>query len=324
MIVEPDLPDHPKTHKLARLLSIEADRVPSILVRLWGHCQNRRSEQLAGNKLEASIDVAVICRWPGESLPFLDALISSGWIDQIDGNFTVRGWRERNSMWLSRIEGGKKRSENAVRNSAGQLAGKTRRARTKLDGAQQLPSSQLAGLSAGGEERRGEENIPPNVPQGGQSGAHPSESSILETAKTLLCSIFGKKNRVLHPSADQALVHWLRVGILPLAPDDERALVAYYAARPKAGDDPHHRRQKAETLAEHLSSELDLAHQWAATAKPSIFDAKKTGAPLGDPPGCWEWLSSAYPEAPRPARWSLLPESIRSEFTLSQKNAAHP
>lgn len=309
MIVEPDLPDHRKTLKLARKLALSTEQAVVVLLRLWGHCQTRKDDLLGTD----ADDVAACARWTGPAKKLLAALREVGWIDSTDRGFVAHGWRERNHSWLSRIEGGKKRIQDSRRNEKGQLS-------TSKQAASYPSSSQLAGANAGGEERRGEEIIPPT-----SALPRPSEVERSEKVDLIPDLIFAKKRIApllkLDPArpwsydAETALVR-----IVPI-PEDELRAVEWLHSIP--ADDPD--RPKLRT------SPASLCAEWQGEVAKARLHAARLGVNLDRPasdstekkegaPADWaEWLAEAgYP----PVAWEQVDDSVRREFRAWQKEGA--
>ncbi len=104
MIVDPDMPDHWKTRMLADLLNDEL--APVYLLRLWGHCQNRKKSIF--DKLPPAA-VKAICRYQGDPNDLESALTECGFVHRDDdGTLEVVGWAEHNANLWSAWENGKK------------------------------------------------------------------------------------------------------------------------------------------------------------------------------------------------------------------------
>lgn len=305
MIVDPDFPDHWKTQLLTQLVGVQA---PLGLLRLWAHCQNRRTDSftLTPDMLQA------ITRLPGKAKAIEKALIESRWISRDGENVLVLGWRERNATWLSRIEGGKKRSAQASRDPAGKLVTAANPARTP-------PASQLAGGGAGAEERRGEEMRiePPPSPAAG-AGVRANRSD-LEATWSLIVSLFGQKKRaagcdVLNTLSDEA-------ESLPLSLEDQAALQWFYGLPHNEEDiDLRSRYRDAASLAKNLFKALDRANSYR---KKNGGAEKKAAAP--EPAGWREAMEAQYPGGEIPETWEefqRLGPSIRTPVLDRLKGAA--
>lgn len=104
MIVDTDFPDHWKTRFLVSLLG-DDEAAPVYLLRLWAHCQKRKSETFDSLPPEA---VKAISRYTGDAQRLDDALVQVGFIER-DGDFvTFVGWAEYNSGLFANWENGRK------------------------------------------------------------------------------------------------------------------------------------------------------------------------------------------------------------------------
>lgn len=104
MIVDPDFPDHWKTRTLVELLG--GDEVaPLYLIRLWAHCQNRRTsifENLPPMALKA------LCRYAGHPDELEAALTSAGFVRREKQTLTVVGWEDYNASLVANWVNGKR------------------------------------------------------------------------------------------------------------------------------------------------------------------------------------------------------------------------
>lgn len=104
MIVDPDFPDHWKTRMLVDLLDGD-EAAPVYLLRLWAHCQNRKTasfENLPAAALKA------LCRFPGHANKFESSLAASGFVRREGQTLTACGWEEYNAALLANWQNGKK------------------------------------------------------------------------------------------------------------------------------------------------------------------------------------------------------------------------
>jgi hypothetical protein len=165
MIVEPDFPDHWKTRMLVDALGDEA--APVYLLRLWAHCQNRKTstfESLPSAALKA------LCRFPGHANKLESSLAASGFVRRDDQALTVVGWDDYNASLIANWENGKR---------GGRPPGKTAKPKKtkppqqteETDGFPMDNPSATHGEPIREEESR-EEKEPPN-PQGGDGGEGP-------------------------------------------------------------------------------------------------------------------------------------------------------
>lgn len=103
MIVQPDFPDHWKT---ARLIELTGEpTAPIAVIRLWGHCQNRKAWEFDGMGPDT---LKAVCHWQKEARPFFDAMKKSGFIDVKARSLTVHNWAEVNASLIASWGNGKK------------------------------------------------------------------------------------------------------------------------------------------------------------------------------------------------------------------------
>lgn len=95
MIVDPDFLDHWRTGMLADALG--DPMAPIYVLRLWGHCQERKSDRFAmpARGLKAQ------CRYPGDADTFEAALIEAKFIERDGDEIRVFGWAEKNASLLA-------------------------------------------------------------------------------------------------------------------------------------------------------------------------------------------------------------------------------
>jgi hypothetical protein len=104
MIVDPDFPDHWKTRMLVD--SLDGDEAaPVYLLRLWAHCQNRRTAAFE-NLPQAALKA--LCRFPGHANKFESSLAASGFVRREDHTLIVIGWEEYNASLIANWTNGKK------------------------------------------------------------------------------------------------------------------------------------------------------------------------------------------------------------------------
>lgn len=103
MIVDPDFADHWKTRMLVDSLDDEA--APVYLIRLWGHCQNRRTSSFESLPTAA---LKALCRYPGHPNKLESALAASGFVRREGTTLLVCGWDEYNATLIANWANGKK------------------------------------------------------------------------------------------------------------------------------------------------------------------------------------------------------------------------
>ena len=104
MIIDPDMPDHWKTRMLVDLLGGD-EMAPLYLIRLWGHCQNRKK---CGFDSLPPAGLKALCRFQGDADAFDAALAECGFISREGSSVTVCGWDEHNSSLVAAWENGKR------------------------------------------------------------------------------------------------------------------------------------------------------------------------------------------------------------------------
>ena len=104
MIVTPGFVHHWKTQMLVDLTSDPA--APLFILRLWGHCQQQRSDRF--HNLTACA-LRAICRADAiKPNRLVSILVKCGFIE-IDGDLTIaHGWADANSSLLGSWENGRK------------------------------------------------------------------------------------------------------------------------------------------------------------------------------------------------------------------------
>lgn len=103
MIVDPDFLDHWRTRMLVDML--EDELAPMYIIRLWGHCQNRREWVFDGMPVQAT---KAICRYQGDAEVFEKALIDCGFLSREGDEITIVGWDEHNASLIANWANGKR------------------------------------------------------------------------------------------------------------------------------------------------------------------------------------------------------------------------
>jgi len=123
MIVQTDFLEHHKTLQLIQVLQDE--RAPLYLLRLWAHCQNRKTH---GFPIGSKTLLASVCRYEIHNIltpsEFHDAMVECGWIDECekDGkpHFYVHDWEEVNrsliASWRNGDKGGRPKKTKSAKN----------------------------------------------------------------------------------------------------------------------------------------------------------------------------------------------------------------
>jgi hypothetical protein len=100
MIICPSFPDHWKTRVLRSKIG---DVGVLCLLRLWGHCQNRKSQ-----KFEASPQiVASIAMWDGDPELLESALIECRFAKREGEAFVLHEWEQHNFRLMNGLKGGR-------------------------------------------------------------------------------------------------------------------------------------------------------------------------------------------------------------------------
>jgi hypothetical protein len=116
MIVEPDFADHWKTQALIRAVGDNAgpEGAPMMIIRLWAHCQHRKTGRFPNMSDDA---LAIICRWNRSPSELKAILIECGFINNRDGILTIHDWENTNrilvSAWKNGTKGGRPRKPTA-------------------------------------------------------------------------------------------------------------------------------------------------------------------------------------------------------------------
>lgn len=152
MIVDPDFLDHWRTQMLVDMLNDPC--APQYIIRLWGHCQNRRSWVFEGMPVQAA---KAICRFPGQADEFEKAMIDCGFLARDGDTLTVVGWDEHNASLIANWTNGSR---------GGRPKGSGKETRKKLTGKpDKNPSANLQETDKIGCDEIGSDK-PPKSPKG--------------------------------------------------------------------------------------------------------------------------------------------------------------
>lgn len=102
MIIEPDFPDHWKTQMLIQLSNDHSS--PLWVIRLWAHCQQRKTHEFNNFPAEA---IKAVCRYTGPSNKLESLLTTTGFIRRSEEKLIVHQWNEYNAQLLANWENGK-------------------------------------------------------------------------------------------------------------------------------------------------------------------------------------------------------------------------
>lgn len=103
MIVSPDFLDHWKTRMLIDALGDNC--APIYVIRLWAHCQNRKTHILPSDNPEVT---KAICQAPHDAKLFHSAMIAAGFIEVLDGKTVAHEWDSVNAYLINSWANGKK------------------------------------------------------------------------------------------------------------------------------------------------------------------------------------------------------------------------
>ena len=103
MIIQPDFLDHWKTRMLCDILQDEA--APIYVIRLWAHCQNRKTHRLPTGNPTA---IKAICHSPHDAEKFHSAMIEAGFLREDDDGLYAHEWDSVNQYLVNSWENGKK------------------------------------------------------------------------------------------------------------------------------------------------------------------------------------------------------------------------
>lgn len=100
MIVDPDFLDHWRTGMVIDALG--DPMAPIYIMRLWAHCQERRSDSFA----MPTRGLKAQCKFPGDAEAFEAALTEAGFVERDGATIHVCGWAEKNASLLAAWENG--------------------------------------------------------------------------------------------------------------------------------------------------------------------------------------------------------------------------
>ena len=114
MIVEPDFLDHWKTRLLCDLLEDEA--APLLVIRLWAHCQSRKTGTFANM---TATTLKAVCRYKGNADALWDGLMGAGFLRwDNECGVVVHEWEETNKglvkNWTNGSKGGRPKGNPVV------------------------------------------------------------------------------------------------------------------------------------------------------------------------------------------------------------------
>ncbi|WP_284076321.1 hypothetical protein [Herbaspirillum aquaticum] len=101
MIVDPDFLDHWRTRMVVDALHGD-ELAPLYIIRLWGHCQNRKSDTFE----IPSAGIKALCKFSGDAALLEKALIDGDFISRDGQSVTVVGWSEKNASLIAAWKNG--------------------------------------------------------------------------------------------------------------------------------------------------------------------------------------------------------------------------
>lgn len=101
MIVDPDFLDHWRTRMVVDALGGD-ELAPLYVIRLWAHCQNRKSDSFA----MPPAGLKALCKYQGDADALESALIAADYIVREGDQLTVVGWSEKNASLIAAWENG--------------------------------------------------------------------------------------------------------------------------------------------------------------------------------------------------------------------------
>ena len=103
MIIQPDFLDHYKTVMLCDMLDDPC--APLYLIRLWGHCQNRKTHRFDWVN---PIKLKAVCKSPHDADLFHSSMIECGFLRIESGETVAHEWDSINASLIANWENGKK------------------------------------------------------------------------------------------------------------------------------------------------------------------------------------------------------------------------
>lgn len=121
MIIDPDFFEHWRTRLLISALD-DDEKAPMYVMRIWAHCQTRRSTQFEGM---SSQGLRALCRYAGDATILEQALTEAGFINRDGDAINVPKWAEHNEKlianWTNGAKGGRPSKEKAASKSNQQI-----------------------------------------------------------------------------------------------------------------------------------------------------------------------------------------------------------
>lgn len=106
MIIDPDFVDHWKWHSIAADLDAEHSDVVTMILRIWSHCQQRKSDRFPRLSNKA---LATLCRFTGDPDALFSSMETHGLLRRApDGELVVEKWADHNAKLLADWTNGRK------------------------------------------------------------------------------------------------------------------------------------------------------------------------------------------------------------------------
>lgn len=191
MIVEPDLPQHPKFIKLRSALG---PRAMEVLVLLWGHCHAKRGEFWDGATPEY---VEYVVNGNSKGTKNYDALLDARFIEKKDGGILVHDWQKTNASlvanWTRNAIWRASRDAASARSAEGS-------ADPSKDTAMKASGTGPRGGSTRPDQTRPDQNISTTTRGGGgleeQKVQFAALSQLIETAERQMGSLTAEERQV--------------------------------------------------------------------------------------------------------------------------------
>jgi hypothetical protein len=151
MLIDPDFLDHWRTRALVDALGGD-EMAPLYLIRLWGHCQTRKSDTFE----IPTAGLKALCRFPGQAADLEEALIQTGWAERDGRNLRACKWLEKNTGMVAKWQNGR-------------LGGRPKKPTDNLDETEPEPTGTYR--EPIGQDRKGEEDFSPPTPQRGAAAS---------------------------------------------------------------------------------------------------------------------------------------------------------
>lgn len=169
------LGEHPKTKKLCRVLDISKREAVGTLHLLWWWALDYAQDGSL-NRYEP-MDIAIGAEWDGDEREFVDALVSSGFLESTPDGLAIHDWDDYAGKLIERRERNAQRMREARAHHDGERAEhvqRTQRARVQLQNQPNQPNQPTnppQSPQGDGVERQFDSEFWPNYPKGRGSRA---------------------------------------------------------------------------------------------------------------------------------------------------------